>query len=140
MCAACGVSYAATLAIERAALPARLQQWDDDMGTGAAGVPTVVAWSLNTTTSWYDAIWRDLSSVPGGLDRSAKNYVYQLGKMASSSVGKPYVAAHFAKYNAMQEAALAAGGFHGSVLSNNATYLVLGFDTRAPEVLVLKIT
>lgn len=138
VCAACGESYAATLAIERAALPKRLQQGGD---TGAAAAAAeVAAWSLNTSSSWYDEIWRDLSAIPGGLDHSAKNYVYQLGKMASSTVGKQHVAAHFAKYNAMQEAALAPGKFEGSVLSSNATHLVLGFDTRAPEVLVLKIT
>tara|TARA_B110000208_G_scaffold75210_1_gene96706 strand:+ start:39 stop:1838 length:1800 start_codon:yes stop_codon:yes gene_type:complete len=139
-CDECGHVYATTLAIENAMLPKQLQLKLMVPGGNDSSNMNIGEWSLNTTSSWYDEIWRDLAEVPGGLDSSAKNYVYQLSKMRSKTVGKAYLEAHFKKYDAMQVEALQSAPFRGDVVSRNATHLVLGFQMSAPEVRVLKIT
>ena len=80
----------------------------------AAELPRVDQWRLNSTSSWYDEMWRDLEE-EGLLQRHDDPYVYKVKEMAKKGEGTKMVEKRFAKYDRMQMDALKTVPFEGDV-------------------------
>ena len=93
-------------------------------------------WSLNSSSSWYDEIWRDLSD-SNLLKRHSDGHTYRVKRMASDE-GARRVGENFDKYERMMLGALKPTAFEGQ-LSRNGTHAVLEWVDAPPSVRIVRV-